>query len=164
MESTSDVRKPFLEEARSLLTEDFLPKIRRCLEVLEEDDLWWRAHENNNSVGNLILHLCGNVRQWIIASLGREPDLRQRSKEFSERTHISKADLLAKLERTLQEADRVLASFDVDKLLVERIIQGFQTTPLGAIFHVVEHFSFHTGQIIYITKLRRAVDLKFYNL
>jgi len=108
--------------------------------------------------------LCGNVRQWIIASLGREPDLRQRSKEFSERTHISKADLLAKLERTLQEADRVLASFDVDELLVERIIQGFQTTPLGAIFHVVEHFSFHTGQIIYITKLRRAVDLKFYNL
>jgi uncharacterized damage-inducible protein DinB len=164
MESTSDVRKPFLEEARSLLTEDFLPKIRRCLEVLEEDDLWWRAHENNNSVGNLILHLCGNVRQWIIASLGREPDLRQRSKEFSERTHISKVDLLAKLEKTLQEADRVLASFDLDELLAARTIQGFQTTALQAVFHVVEHFSFHTGQIVYITKLRRAMDLKFYNL
>jgi uncharacterized damage-inducible protein DinB len=164
MESTSDVRKPFLEEARSLLTEDFLPKIRRCLEVLEEDDLWWRAHENNNSVGNLILHLCGNVRQWIIASLGREPDLRQRSKEFSERTHISKVDLLAKLEKTLQEADRVLASFDLDELLAARTIQGFQTTALQAVFHVVEHFSFHTGQIVYITKLRRAMDLRFYNL
>jgi uncharacterized damage-inducible protein DinB len=164
MESTSDVRKPFLKEARSLLTEDFLPKIRKCLEVLEEDDLWWRAHENNNSVGNLILHLCGNVRQWIIASLGREPDLRQRSKEFSERTHISKVDLLAKLEKTLQEADRVLASFDLDELLAARTIQGFQTTALQAVFHVVEHFSFHTGQIVYITKLRRAMDLKFYNL
>src|SRR5262245_15697153 len=164
MESANDVRKPFLKEARSLLMEDFLPKIRKCLEVLEEDDLWWRAHENNNSAGNLILHLCGNVRQWIIAGLGGEPDFRQRSKEFSERARIPKAALLTKLEQTLEEADRVLASFDLDELLAARTIQGFQTTALRAVFHVVEHFSFHTGQIIYITKLRRAVDLKFYNL
>ena len=164
MKSTSDVSVAFLQQARSLLAEDFLPKIRKCLEVLEDGDLWWRAHESDNSAGNLILHLCGNVRQWIISGLGEQSDLRQRSKEFSERTHVPKAELLAKLEGTLQEADRVLASFDGSELLVERTIQGFQRTALEAIFHVVEHFSFHTGQIIYITKLRRGVDLKFYDL
>jgi len=164
MESASDVSEAFLQQARSLLEEDFLPKIQKCLEVLDDGDLWWRAHESDNSAGNLILHLCGNVRQWVISGLGGESDLRQRSKEFSERALIPKADLLRKLESTLEEADRVLASFDVNGLLAERTIQGFQKTALEAIFHVVEHFSFHTGQIIYITKLRRGVDLKFYNL
>jgi uncharacterized damage-inducible protein DinB len=164
MKSTSDVGQAFLQQARSHLTEDFMPQIRKCLEILDDDDLWWRADESNNSVGNLILHLCGNVRQWIIAGLGGEPDLRQRSKEFSERSHVPRAVLLAKLEETVQEADGVLAACQSDALLAERSIQGFQKTALQAIFHVVEHFSFHTGQIIYITKLRQRVDLKFYDL
>ena len=164
MEFESEVGRLFLQESRSLLSEDFLPKIRRCLEMLDDSDLWWRAHQNNNSVGNLILHLCGNVRQWIIASLGGEPDQRQRSKEFSERAFISKVDLLTNLEKTLVEADGVLASFELHNLLVGRTIQGFRTTALQAVFHVVEHFSFHTGQIIYVTKLRKGMDLKFYDL
>jgi uncharacterized damage-inducible protein DinB len=164
MNTKNDMGEAFLQQARSLLTDDFMPKIRKCLELLDDGDLWWRADETNNSVGNLILHLCGNVRQWIISGLGGEPDLRQRSREFSERTHVPRSELLARLEETLQEAERVLAAFDSDALLAERTIQGFQNTALQAIFHVVEHFSFHTGQIIYITKLRRGVDLKFYNL
>jgi len=164
MKSGSDLGDAFLQQARSLLSEDFLPKLRRCLEELNDDDLWWRAHETNNSAGNLILHLCGNVRQWIISGLGGAPDLRQRPHEFSERTHIPKAELLAKLEKTMEEATQVLARFDSETLLAERTIQGFQQTALQAIFHVVEHFSFHTGQIIYITKLRQGVDLKFYDL
>jgi uncharacterized damage-inducible protein DinB len=160
----SEVGGVFLKESRFLLLEDFLPKIRRCLEMLDDSDLWWRAHENNNSVGNLILHLCGNVRQWIIASLGGGPDQRKRSEEFSERALIPKVDLLTNLEKTLVEADGVLASFELNNLLVGRTIQGFQTTALQAILHVVEHFSFHTGQIIYVTKLRKGMDLKFYDL
>jgi len=164
MKSTSDVGKAFLQQARSHLTEDFMPKIRKCLEILDDDDLWWRADETNNSVGNLVLHLCGNVRQWIVSGLGGLPDLRQRPQEFSERSHVPGAVLLAKLEETVQEADGVLAAFHSDALLAERSIQGFQKTALQAIFHVVEHFSFHTGQIIYITKLRQRVDLKFYDL
>jgi uncharacterized damage-inducible protein DinB len=164
MRPTNDVGDTFLKQARSHLTDDFMLKIRKCLEILDDDDLWWRADETNNSVGNLVLHLCGNVRQWIISGLGGEPDLRQRSKEFSERGPVPKAELLAKLEETLQEADRVLASFDGSELLAERMIQGFRRTALEAIFHVVEHFSFHTGQVIYITKLRQRVDLKFYDL
>jgi uncharacterized damage-inducible protein DinB len=164
MKSTSDLGEAFLQQARSLLSDDFLPKLRRCLEELDDGDLWWRAHETDNSAGNLILHLCGNVRQWIISGLGGEPDVRKRAVEFSERKHVPKAELLAKLEETLQQADGVLASFGVSQLLVRYTIQGFQKTALEAIFHVVEHFSFHTGQIIYITKLRRQMDLKFYDL
>jgi uncharacterized damage-inducible protein DinB len=156
--------KAFIQQARDHLTEDFLPKICRCLEVLEEGDLWWRAHENNNSAGNLILHLNGNVRQWIVSGIGGAPDPRERSKEFSERNAIPKKDLLLKLEETVAQADQVLSSLSPLHLLEQRTIQGFRRTVLQAIFHVVEHFSFHTGQIIYITKLRRGIDLKFYNL
>jgi uncharacterized damage-inducible protein DinB len=164
MNETERLGKSFLEQARSLLSQDFMPKIRKCLDLIETEDVWWRADETNNSIGNLILHLCGNLHQWIISGLGGEPDLRRRSREFSERDHVPKEELLARLDETLQEADRVLASFDANDLLVERTIQGFRKTVLEAIFHVVEHFSFHTGQIIYITKLRKKVDLKFYDL
>jgi uncharacterized damage-inducible protein DinB len=164
MEISRDVSEAFIQQARYHLRDDFLPKIRKCVELLDDSDLWWRGHENNNSVGNLILHLCGNVRQWIVSGVGGTPDSRERSKEFSERTHIPKKDLLTKLEGTLAEADQVLAAFSSDQLLTERTIQGFRQTALQAIFHVVEHFSFHTGQIIYVTKLRLGVDLRFYNL
>jgi uncharacterized damage-inducible protein DinB len=164
MEELQDVGKVFIQQAREHLMEDFLPKIRQCLGVLDEGDLWWRAHENNNSVGNLMLHLCGNVRQWIVAGVGGAPDLRERSKEFSERNAIPKKDLLLKLEETVTQADQVLSSLSPFHLLEQRTIQGFRRTVLQAIFHVVEHFSFHTGQIIYITKLRRGIDLGFYNL
>jgi len=164
MEELHDMGKAFIQQARDHLKEDFLPKIRRCVEVLEEGDLWWRAHENNNSVGNLILHLNGNVRQWIVSGIGGAPDLRERSKEFCERNAIPKKDLLLTLEETVAQADQVLSSLSPLHLLEQRTIQGFRRTVLQAIFHVVEHFSFHTGQIIYITKLRRGIDLKFYNL
>ena len=164
MEELDDLGKAFIQQARDHLQEDFLPKIRQCVEVLEEGDLWWRAHENNNSVGNLMLHLSGNVRQWIVSGVGGAPDLRERSKEFSERDAIPKRDLLLKLEQTVAQADQVLSSLSPLYLLEQRTIQGFRRTVLQVIFHVVEHFSFHTGQIVYITKLRRGIDLRLYNL
>ena len=164
MNETYEIGNAFIQQARSHLRDDFMPKIRRCLEVLEEGDLWWRAHETDNSVGNLILHLCGNVRQWIISGIGGAPDSRERSKEFSERNPVPGKELLTKLGDTLAEADQVLAAFPVDQIMEPLTIQGYHQTALQAIFHVVEHFSFHTGQIIYITKMRRGIDLKFYNL
>ena len=161
---SNDIGVAFILQSRLHLMEDFFPKIRKCLEQLTEPDIWWRAHEANNSVGNLVLHLAGNVRQWIISGLGGAEDMRQRRLEFAERGPLPKAELLAKLEQTLGEADIVLARFPVAELALERTIQGFRRTGLQVILHVVEHFSFHTGQIIYITKLRLGVDLKFYDL
>ena len=159
-----EIGKAFLLQARSHLNEDFMPKIARCLEVLSEEDVWWRAHETNNSVGNLLLHLAGNVRQWIVSGIGGKPDTRQRPLEFSERNPIPKKIVWSKLHDVVAEASQVLESFPTEQLLDKCKIQGFDKTALQAIFHVVEHFSMHTGQIIYITKLREGRDLKFHNL
>jgi len=150
--------------SRDRLLKEYFPKIKRCVEELSEDDIWWRAHETDNSIGNLILHLSGNIRQWIISGIGGAHDVRNRPKEFAEWSHISKHELLKMFEETLQEADQVLQQFDVSKILEVRHIQWGDVTCLEAISHVVEHVAQHMGQIIYITKLRKGVDLKFYDL
>src|SRR5262245_12937072 len=159
-----EIGSAFLLQARVHLNDDFMPKIEKCLGELSEEDVWWRAHETNNSVGNLLLHLSGNVRQWIVSGIGGKSDNRQRSLEFSERNPISKTIVWKKLQDTVEEASQVLESFPANQLLEKRRIQGFDNTALQAIFHVVEHFALHTGQIIYVTKLRQGRDLKFYNL
>ena len=162
--TSSDTAQHFLSQARHHLNDDYLPKIRRCLEVLSREDVWWRAHENTNSIGNLALHLCGNVRQWIVSGLGVEEDRRRRPAEFSRREPIPKDQLLEMLETTVGEAVRVLDSLSEEDLATSRRIQVYDVTGLQAVLHVVEHFSYHTGQIIYITRLRKNVDLKFYDL
>ena len=108
--TSSDTAQRFLSQARHHLNDDYLPKIRRCLEVLSREDIWWRAHENTNSIGNLVLHLCGNVRQWIVSGLGGEEDRRRRPTEFSRRLPLPKDQLLEMLEATVQEATQVLDS------------------------------------------------------
>ena len=160
----NEIGNAFLLQARLHLNDDFMPKIEKCLDVLSEEDVWWRSHETNNSVGNLLLHLSGNVRQWIVSGIGGKSDTRQRPLEFSERNSIPKEIIWSKLRNAVAEASQVLESFPVGQLLENRKIQGFENTALQAIFHVVEHFSMHTGQIIYITKLREGRDLKFHNL
>ncbi|HEY3132371.1 MAG TPA: DinB family protein [Acidobacteriota bacterium] len=156
------VEDAFIESARHFLSKDYFPKIEKCLELLRDDDVWWRAHETDNSVGNLMLHLAGNVRQWIVSGIGGAADKRVRQKEFDQREALSKTELLARLRAAVDDADGVLASIDTAELLKPRFIQFTQQTPLQAIFHVVEHFGYHTGQIVYITKLRAGKDLGFY--
>jgi len=162
--SSHDIGAEYIAYARRRLLKEYLPKIQECFSELSEDDIWWRADETNNSIGNLILHLSGNVRQWIICNFGGATDVRNRPQEFSERTHIAKTDLLKKLEDTLNEYDRVLDQFDYHRLLEQTTIQNFDVTYLDALSHVVEHFAMHLGQIIFITKLRLSKDMKFYNL
>jgi uncharacterized damage-inducible protein DinB len=154
----------FISEARRHLMQEYLPWLRGCLAKLDDEDIWWRPNEKSNSIGNLILHLCGNIRQWIIHGVGGAADLRNRPAEFAARESFPKAELLEKLESTLVEVDAVLANLPVEKLTEPRVIQGFDVTVLRAIFHAVEHFSYHTGQIIYITKMRTGEDLKFWNV
>ncbi len=154
----------FISEARRHLMQEYLPWLRACLAKLSDDDIWWRPNEKSNSVGNLILHLCGNLRQWIIHGVGGAAEVRNRPAEFAAREAFSKTELLQKLETALAEVDTVLVNLPLEKLAEPRLIQGFTVTVLGAIFHVVEHFSYHTGQIIYITKMRTGEDLKFWNV
>jgi uncharacterized damage-inducible protein DinB len=153
----------FIAEARRHLMQEYLPWLRVCLAKLSEEDIWWRANEASNSIGNLILHLCGNARQWIIHGVGKAADVRDRPAEFAAREAFGKNELLQHLETTLAEVDAVLANLSLEKLASRKVIQGFNVTVLGAVFHVVEHFSYHTGQIILITKMRIGEDLKLWD-
>lgn len=154
----------FINQSRRYLTEEYFPKIRRSLEKLSPEDIWWRPQEGSNSIGNLILHLAGNVRQWVIAGIGGAPDLRERQAEFDRREGLTGDELLAVLWETLEEVDGVLSELSVEALQEERVIQGLPNTVLSVLYHVVEHFSMHTGQIIYISKLRTGRDLGFYRV
>jgi uncharacterized damage-inducible protein DinB len=162
MSDSSTISRAFLERASAFLLGDYLPKIERCLEKLTDDQIWWRANEESNSIGNLILHLCGNARQWIICGVGGQPDHRNRDAEFAQRGVIARDELLNLLRSTLAEVDTTLRTFDPSLLLEYRKIQGNDVELLYAIFHVTEHFSMHTGQIIMLTKMLTASDLRFY--
>jgi uncharacterized damage-inducible protein DinB len=155
--------RAFIAHASSFLVGDYLPKIERCLEKLSDEQIWWRANEESNSIGNLILHLCGNARQWIICGVGAQPDHRDRDSEFAQREIISREELLSLLRSTLAEVDNTLRDLDPSLLLEHRKIQGKDVEILEAIFHVTEHFSMHAGQIFLLTKLLTASDLRFYD-
>jgi uncharacterized damage-inducible protein DinB len=154
----------FLANTQNLIAKQNLPYIVDCLQQLSDEEIWWRPNHESNSAGNIVLHLCGNVRQWIISGLGGAPDKRARDLEFSEQGPIPRRALVTQLRRTVRDASRVLAKLTDDSLSRKYKIQGYHVTGLDAAFHVTEHFGYHTGQIIYITKLKRGQDLRFTNL
>jgi len=156
------IPQAFLNRASGYLLGDYLPKIERCLEKLSDDQIWWRANEESNSIGNLILHLCGNARQWIVCGIGSAPDARNRDAEFEQRDLIPRDELVALLRSTLSDVHTTLQSVDPSTLLEYRKIQGNEVDILEAVFHVTEHFSMHTGQIIMLTKMMTSDDLRFY--
>jgi uncharacterized damage-inducible protein DinB len=150
----ADVAKEFIAQSRGFLSSDYLPKIERCLEALSDGDVWWRANEDSNSIGNLLLHLDGSTRAWIIGVAGGSHSPRDRQREFDQREQIPRAELMSRLRRTLAEADEVLAGLDADALLDRRQARGEDIMLLWAIYHAVEHFAMHTGQIIMLAKMR----------
>ena len=138
-----------------------MKKIEHCFAQLADADLWWRQHESHNSIQTVILHLCGNLRQWIIHGVGGEPDVRERALEFADRQNRSRAELFKMLNETVEKCDRVLAECPAGRLLEKRRIQGFDTTILSAIFDTVSHFVGHQHQIVYITRLRLGDAYRF---
>jgi hypothetical protein len=145
----------FLEFSRQKLLEQYWPRLRGSVESLTEEQAWWRPNEASNSIGNLILHLNGNVRQWLIASFNDVEDTRDRPGEFAERQMIHPAALLEKLGATMHDASAVLSRLTEAELLNTLHIQGYTVSGLHAVYQVVEHFGMHYGQILYITKLVR---------
>jgi len=129
---------------------------------LAEDDVWKRPNESLNSVGNLILHLCGNITQYVISSLGESEDKRARDVEFSTTSGYSKKELLDKLIETVDLAKRVIFDSSLEQLLKIRSVQGFSFSGIGVVLHAVEHYSYHTGQIAFWTKQLKNKDLGFY--
>jgi hypothetical protein len=129
-----------------------LSRIQHCLNQLSDEQAWWRSHPAMNSIGNLILHLCGNVRQWLVSGLGGVPDTRNRPAEFSERGPIPKEELLSRLGAVVEEARAVLANQKAEKLTRLRRIQGGEVSGFAALFDSVAHFRGHTQEIVHLTR------------
>jgi hypothetical protein len=138
-----------------------LARIKHCLAQLSDEQVWWRSPPGLNSIGNLILHLCGNVRQWIVAGLGGAADVRDRPGEFAERGPIPIEELLRRLDTAISEAKRVLAGLSAGPLLEVRHIQEFDVTGLAALFDCVPHFRGHTQEIIHLTRLQLGDAYRF---
>jgi uncharacterized damage-inducible protein DinB len=160
--SHADVTHLFLEFSRRKLLDHYWARLRTCVESLTDEQAWWRPNEASNSIGNLILHLNGNVRQWLVASFNREDDKRDRPAEFAAENGLTAAELLERLGATMSEAAAVLDRLSEADLVAPYEIQGYHVTGLEAVYQVVEHFGLHYGQIAYITKNVVGRDLGFY--
>ena len=160
--STTELHRDFLGNAETKLGK-YMAQIGRCAGLLSGEQLWTRANEHCNSVGNLLLHLNGNVRQWIVSGLGGAPLDRERPAEFSEEGPLPAERVLGDLAETIRSAREVIKRLDDASLARRYEIQRREVTGLIAVFHAVEHFAFHTGQIIQITKELCAVDLSLYD-
>lgn len=136
--------------------------IQKSLTEISEEEVWLKPNESLNSIANLILHLCGNITQYIISSLGETEDIRERDLEFSTSKGLNKSELLTKLEAIVDNAKHVIYDSDLEQLLKIRIVQGFSFSGVGVILHVVEHYSYHTGQIAFWVKQLKNKDLGFY--
>jgi uncharacterized damage-inducible protein DinB len=139
-----------------------LNRIDTCIEKLTGEQVWAKTSIKQNSVGNLLLHLNGNVRQWIMHAVAGQQDLRDRDSEFAALNGPGAPELLARLRATVEEAIALLHTLPSERLLERVQVQGYDRTVLAAIYHVVEHFAGHTFQIIYATKLLTGEDLGFY--
>jgi len=162
--SRTGLREQILAQAIHSLAKHHLPRVERCLSLLSTAEIWWRPNAASNSIGNLVLHLSGNVRQWIISGLGGAPDRRLRDKEFGKRKPISRRALRSQLRNTVTEAARIINRPSGDDLKSSHEIQRFTVTGFKAVQHVVDHFAFHTGQIIMAAKMKRGRAVSFTQL
>jgi hypothetical protein len=136
-------------------------KLVHCLTQLEDHQVWWRPQDSLNSIGNVILHLCGNMRQWIVSGVGGTPDVRDRPGEFADRSLLQRDELLRRLREVVAESDAVLAAVDERALLQPRTIQGFRETVLSAVFDCLAHLNGHTQEVVYITRTQMGDAYKF---
>lgn len=157
-----EMAEALIAECEFRLFEQSFPRLRKCIQLLPDAELWHRPNAETVSAGNLVLHLCGNMRQWICSGLGGEPDHRKRAHEFTEPGPFPQSVLLEKLDTTERDAKAVLRRIDPLTLLEKRPVQAYEESGLSCLVHVVEHCSYHTGQVTYIAKSRLGVDTQYY--
>jgi len=156
-------RDAFIVGVERRMFEESLPRLVKCVRLLSEEEIWYRPNKSSNSVGNLVLHLCGNVRQWILTGFAHELDTRKRQQEFDEQGPIAADVLLAQLDEVMGRVEEAVKNISAQQLLEVRKIQGFDDeTGMTMLMHVVEHFSYHVGQVSYITKSIKDADLGYY--
>ncbi len=156
------LEKELIEVSIKYLNES-LKRINKCYGELSENEIWVRPNDSSNSMGNLVLHLCGNITQYIISSLGNSPDERKRDEEFQANGGQNKAQLLEKLKSVIHESNSIIRALREDQLLRKYHVQGFEMTGVDILIHVVEHLSYHTGQIVFYTKELKDIDMGLYS-
>jgi hypothetical protein len=158
----SELATLFLAFSRNKFLNQSWPRLKACVEPMTVEQVWWRPNEASNSVGNILLHLNGNITQWIVASFNKDEDKRDRPAEFSAHGGLTAAELLDRLGATIAAAEKVLNRLTVEELLAPYEIQGYHVRGLDAVYQVIEHFGLHYGQIAYIAKSLSGKDLGFY--
>jgi hypothetical protein len=158
--TAKDVSHALTEGARFELSEG-LSKIEHCLRQLTDEQAWWRPLPEMNSIANLMLHLAGNLRQWVVSGVGGAPDMRDRPGEFADRSGTPKAGVFAKLQDVIRECDAVLSRLGPDDLVAQRRIQGYELTVTRALFHVIPHFRGHVQEIIHMTRVQLGDRYQF---
>jgi uncharacterized damage-inducible protein DinB len=144
--------------------EAYVTKIHTCVGLLSEEQVWWRPGPRSNSIGNVILHLCGNLSQWVLAGVGGEAFERRRALEFAADRSLDAGQLMARLTDVVGRCRALLPGLPDAALLTRHRIQGYDTDGLGVLVHVVEHMSYHTGQVVFITKqlVGEQAPIEFY--
>jgi uncharacterized damage-inducible protein DinB len=138
-------------------------RILKCLGLLSDDQVWHQANAHVVSVGNLVLHLCGNLSQWVVSTLGHQPDERRREREFDAASRMPVPELQARLAAVMASARNTIGTLTEDDLQNSYAVQGFTETGTAIVLHVVEHFSYHAGQITLHTKLLLDIDTGYYS-
>ena len=143
------------------LLDQSVVKLKHCLAQLDEDELWWRPQPELNSVGNLLLHMEGNLRQWSIVALGSEEDRRQRDREFSATRRLLKSKVWEQVSITVEEAKTVISEVQPTRWLDRLVVQGFDVNVINAVIHTTTHFQGHTHQVILLTRMIRGEGYSF---
>lgn len=162
MEKSLALTHALVAEFRRRVMDESVPRLKKCLAELTEAEVWQRPNPNSNAVGNLVLHLCGNARQWVLTGIGGAPDHRERQTEFDCRGGISKAELVEKLDALMLEINELLDKITPEELLRVRPVQVYEESGLTILVHVLEHFSYHVGQATYFVKAIKDMDLAYY--
>lgn len=162
MELLPSWRDMMVQQAQLRIIDENINRILKCLDMLSDEQIWLRIHRHTNPIGNLILHLEGNARQWILTSFCDWPDTRQRQLEFESTEKISKNLLKERLNQLAQDLKLCFQKISEQELLDEYEVQCYRETGISILVHVIEHFSYHTGQIAYVTKWLSEKETGFY--
>lgn len=150
-------------EYQRRMEEESLSRLVSCLGKLSVEQIWQSPNDNCNSVGNLILHLEGNITQWIMSGLGGLPDHRTRPAEFVGNQGLKKEELIERITRAIQDSVSVVDGLSEGDVMEARNVQVFEEDGIGILIHVIEHTSYHTGQVTLLTKMMLNVDTGYYS-
>lgn len=157
------LQQAFLTEANLRLKEESLTRIVQCIDILDDKQLWYAPNLVTNSVGNLVLHLTGNIRQYLCHGIGGKVDVRERDKEFIPNQTLNATDLKQQISSAIFDGLTCVNAIQSDDWLSEIRVQVFNMNKFSALIHVIEHTSYHVGQITHLTKMQTGNETGYYD-